>query len=153
MTPLLHQTLDRLLEILASGVVMENEELTSLTADIVAAHVSNNSVAISDLPLLIESVHHALSGLSEGGEPEETKPEPVVSIRASKKNDKLICLVCGEGLKSLKRHLNTAHDMTPADYREAFNLPGDYPMIAPDYAAKRSELAKKIGLGRKPKAK
>ena len=131
---------------------VNDHTLTELTADIVGAHVSNNSVAISDLPLLIKSVHETLSGLNDAGEPAEPKLEPAVSVRASKKNDKLICLVCGQEAKMLKRHLRTSHDMEPQDYRQAFDLPGDYPMVAPAYAEQRRKLAKKIGLGRKRKS-
>ena len=126
-----------------------NEMLVTLTADIVAAHVSNNSVAISDLALLINNVHAALSNL--GNQPVvEEKPVPAVSIRASVKPDHIVCLEDGKKLKMLKRHLMTHYGMTPEDYRQRWGLPGDYPMVAPNYAEKRRELAKKIGLGRKP---
>lgn len=128
----------------------ENREmLITLAADIVTAHVANNSVEVSDVPVLIESVYGALAKL--GNETvEEAKPEPAVSIRASIKPDYLICLEDGKKMKMLKRHLKTAYDMTPEEYRERWNLPADYPMVAPNYAATRRELAKKIGLGRKP---
>lgn len=125
-----------------------NEMLVTLTADIVAAHVSNNSVAISDLAILINNVHAALSNLGEKPV-EEAKPVPAVSIRASVKPDHIVCLEDGKKLKMLKRHLKTAYDMTPEDYRAKWDLPSDYPMVAPAYARKRQELAKKIGLGRK----
>jgi predicted transcriptional regulator len=128
-----------------------HETLITLTADIVAAHVSNNSVAVADIPHLIENVHRALNGLS----PTETvvepeRPEPAVSVRASIKPDYIVCLEDGKKLKMLKRHLMTHYNMTPEDYRARWNLPADYPMVAPNYAATRRELAKKIGLGRKP---
>ncbi|WP_137679636.1 MucR family transcriptional regulator [Aurantiacibacter suaedae] len=128
----------------------ENREmLITLAADIVTAHVANNSVEVSDVPVLIENVYGALAKL--GGETvEEAKPEPAVSIRASIKPDYLICLEDGKKMKMLKRHLKTAYDMTPEEYRERWNLPADYPMVAPNYAETRRELAKKIGLGRKP---
>ncbi|OYX66964.1 MAG: transcriptional regulator [Sphingomonadales bacterium 32-64-17] len=128
----------------------ENREmLITLAADIVTAHVANNSVEVSDVPVLIETVYGALAKL--GGETvEEAKPEPAVSIRASIKPDYLICLEDGKKMKMLKRHLKTAYDMTPEEYRERWNLPADYPMVAPNYAETRRELAKKIGLGRKP---
>ena len=124
----------------------EQETLVTLTADIVAAHVSNNSVAISDIPLVIRSVHDALSGLGRTAEP-EVKQEPAVSIRASVKPDYLICLEDGKKLKMLRRHLMTHHGMTPDDYRAKWNLPRDYPMVAPNYTEKRRALAKEIGLG------
>ncbi len=123
------------------------EGLTTLTADIVAAHVSNNSVAISDLPLLIQNVFGALSAL--GGKPvaPEVKQEPAVSIRASVKPDYIVCLEDGKKLKMLKRHLMTHYQMTPDAYRAKWNLPADYPMVAPNYAEQRRSLALKIGLG------
>ena len=125
------------------------EMLITLAADIVTAHVSNNSIDVSDVPVLIESVYGALAKL--GGEPVvEAKPEPAVSVRASIKPDYLICLEDGKKMKMLKRHLSTAYNMTPEEYRERWNLPADYPMVAPNYAETRRELAKKIGLGRKP---
>ncbi|MBX3595903.1 MucR family transcriptional regulator [Sphingomonas sp.] len=126
------------------------ETLVTLTADIVAAHVSNNSVAVSDLPLLISNVHGALAGL--GGatpEPEQKKQEPAVSIRSSIKPDYIVCLEDGKKLKMLKRHLMTHYQMTPDQYRAKWNLPADYPMVAPNYAEQRRSLAKKIGLGTK----
>ncbi|MDZ3833098.1 MAG: MucR family transcriptional regulator [Sphingopyxis sp.] len=125
-----------------------NEMLVTLTADIVAAHVSNNSVAISDLALIINNVHAALSAL--GTEVvEEEKPVPAVSIRASVKPDHIVCLEDGKKLKMLRRHLMTHYGMTPEDYRAKWGLPADYPMVAPNYAEKRRELAKQIGLGTK----
>lgn len=129
-----------------------SDALMSLTADIVAAHVSNNSVAINDLSSLIANVHGTLAGLAEG-ERQQAAPEPAVSIRASIKNDYIICLEDGKKLKMLKRHLMTHYGMTPEDYRAKWGLPADYPMVAPSYAIKRRELAKKIGLGRKPGSK
>ena len=122
------------------------EMLVTLTADIVAAHVSNNSVAISDLSLLIHNVHAALSNLGEKPVVEE-KPVPAVSIRASIKSDYIVCLEDGKKFKSLKRHLRTQYSMTPEQYREKWGLPVDYPMVAPNYAAARSVLAKQMGLG------
>ena len=126
-----------------------NEMLITLTADIVTAHVANNNVDGETLPGLIESVYGALSGLG-AEETVEERPEPAVSVRASVKSDHLVCLEDGKKMKMLKRHLMTDHGMTPEEYRERWNLPADYPMVAPDYAEKRRELAKKIGLGRKP---
>lgn len=127
----------------------KNEMLITLTADIVAAHVSNNSVAVSDLPTLISNVHSALSGLGGATVVPETRQEPAVSVRASIKPDYIICLEDGKKLKMLKRHLMTHYKMTPEDYRAKWNLPADYPMVAPNYAEQRRTLAKKIGLGTK----
>ncbi|QIG79451.1 MucR family transcriptional regulator [Stakelama tenebrarum] len=126
-----------------------HETLVSLTADVVAAHVSNNSVAVSDLPLLIQNVHGALAGLSEQPSEPEVKQEPAVSIRASVKPDYIVCLEDGKKLKMLKRHLMTHYQMTPEQYRAKWNLAADYPMVAPNYAEQRRTLAKKIGLGTK----
>ena len=126
------------------------ETLVTLTADIVAAHVSNNSVAVSDLPVLIANVHGALVGLgSKAPVVEEKKQEPAVSVRASIKPDYIVCLEDGKKLKMLKRHLMTHYQMTPEQYRAKWNLPADYPMVAPNYAEQRRSLAKKIGLGTK----
>lgn len=125
------------------------ENLLTLTADIVAAHVSNNNVAIADLPDVIGRVHAALSGL---GTPTEAAPEelkPAVSIRASIKPDYIVCLEDGKKLKMLRRHLMTHYGLTPDDYRAKWGLPKDYPMVAPAYAQKRRELAVAIGLGTK----
>lgn len=125
-----------------------NELLITLTADIVAAHVSNNSVAVSDLPLLISNVHNSLNDIS--GEAPGAAPEPAVPIKSSVKKDYIVCLEDGKKLKMLKRHLMTHYSMTPEDYRAKWGLPADYPMVAPSYAEVRRGLAKKIGLGRKP---
>ncbi len=136
---------------MAENELEMHETLITLTADIVAAHVSNNSVAVSDIPSLIENVHRALNGLSAGEVAVEAEmPEPAVSIRASIKPDYIVCLEDGKKLKMLKRHLMTHYNMTPDEYRARWTLPADYPMVAPNYAATRRELAKKIGLGRKP---
>ena len=126
------------------------EMLITLTADIVAAHVSNNSVAVSDLPVLISNVHQALAGLSGGQPIPEIAPEPAVPIRLSVKKDYIVCLDDGKKLKMLKRHLMTHYGMTPDDYRAKWGLPADYPMVAPAYAEQRRVLAKAIGLGRAP---
>ena len=125
------------------------ETLIALTADIVSAHVSNNSVAVSDLPLLIQNVHNALSSLGDELVEPEVKQEPAVSVRASIKPDYIVCLEDGKKLKMLKRHLMTHYQMTPEQYRAKWNLPADYPMVAPNYAEQRRSLAKKIGLGTK----
>ena len=125
------------------------ETLITLTADIVAAHVSNNSVAVSDLPVLIAHVHGALSNLGGPAPIEVVKQEPAVSVRSSIKPDFIVCLEDGKKLKMLKRHLMTHYQMTPEQYRAKWNLPADYPMVAPNYAEQRRTLAKKIGLGTK----
>ena len=125
------------------------DTLLTLTADIVAAHVSNNSVAVNDLPNLIQNVHAALSGISSQPAAAEAKPEPKVSVRASVKPDFITCLECGQKQKMLKRHLMTAHNATPSEYRQRFGLAADYPMVAPNYAEQRRTLAKSIGLGTK----
>lgn len=127
----------------------QSELLITLTSDIVAAHVSNNSVAVSDVSTLIQNVHAALAGLSAPAVVPEVKLEPAVSIRASIKPDYIICLEDGKKLKMLKRHLMTHYQMTPDDYRAKWGLATDYPMVAPNYAEQRRTLAKKIGLGTK----
>ena len=124
------------------------ETLITLTSDIVAAHVSNNNVSAEDVSALIKSVYGALQGL--GAPVQEERPEPAVPIRSSIKPDHLVCLEDGKKLKMLKRYLKTNYDMTPEQYRARWNLPADYPMVAPAYAERRRELAKEIGLGRKP---
>ena len=129
---------------------MNKETLITLTSDIVAAHVSNNDVAVESVPELITNVFSALSSLGADTEADEAPPEPAVSIRASVKPDYIVCLEDGKKLKMLKRYLRTNYDMTPDEYRARWNLPADYPMVAPNYAEKRRDLAKKIGLGRKP---
>ena len=130
-----------------------NETLITLTSDIVAAHVSNNSVSLDDLPTLISNVYGALAVLGQPVAKVEERPEPAVSIRASIKPDYVICLEDGKKLKMLKRHLMTHYNLTPDQYRQRWNLPADYPMVAPNYAEKRRALAKQIGLGRKPGVK
>jgi predicted transcriptional regulator len=125
------------------------DTLLTLTADIVAAHVSNNSVAVNDLPNLIQNVHAALTGISGSTAAPEPKAEPKVSIRSSIKPDAIACLECGRKQKMLKRHLMTNHQMTPAEYRQKWGLSPDYPMVAPNYAEQRRTLAKSIGLGTK----
>jgi predicted transcriptional regulator len=123
--------------------------LLTLTADIVAAHVSNNSVAVNDLPNLIQNVHSALTGISGSSSAPEARPEPKVSIRSSIKPDYIVCLEDGKKQKMLKRHLMTNHGMTPDEYRQKWGLSADYPMVAPNYAEQRRALAKSIGLGTK----
>ena len=132
-----------------ADVEAAEDTLLTLTADIVAAHVSNNSVAVNDLPNLIQNVHGALSGISRTTAAPETKPEPKVSIRSSVKPDYIVCLEDGKKLKMLKRHLMTHYNMTPDQYRQKWGLSPDYPMVAPNYAEQRRNLAKAIGLGTK----
>jgi len=129
---------------------MENEKLIELTADIVSAHVSNNTVSVGDMPTLVQRVHEALTTLKSGGQ--EAAPEaktPLVSPRASIKPDFLVCMECGGKHKMLKRHLMNAHNMTPDQYRADYGLPRDYPMVAPNYSEQRRTLAHSIGLGRR----
>ncbi len=126
----------------------QRPELLDLTTTIVAAHVSHNPIAATDMPGLIATVHQALATV--GTEEAAGKPKPVVPIKQSVKPEYIVCLDDGKKLKMLKRHLKTAYNMSPAEYRERWGLSRDYPMVAPNYAKKRSELAKKIGLGRKP---
>ena len=132
---------------------MDNQDnddtLITLTADIVAAHVSNNSVAVNDLPLLIANVHGALATLGSGGAAPEVRAEPKVPIRSSIKPDYIVCLEDGKKLKMLKRHLMTHYSLTPDQYRQKWGLAADYPMVAPNYAEQRRTLAKSIGLGTK----
>ncbi len=127
----------------------KQELLITLTSEIVTAHVANNDTSLDDVPGLIKNVYAALAGLDVITE-EVSRPEPAVSIRASIKPDYIVCLEDGKKMKMLKRHLMTSYGMTPDDYRERWGLPADYPMVAPNYAERRRELAKKIGLGRKP---
>ena len=132
----------------------DRSELLEMTADIVSAYVGNNSVSAGELPSLIANIHAALSQVTGGVVEVEPEPkEPAVPIRKSISPDFLICLEDGRKFKSLKRHLRTKYDMSPEEYRAKWNLPKDYPMVAPNYAKARSELAKQMGLGqggRKP---
>lgn len=125
-------------------------DVLALTAQIVSAHVSNNSVTPDALPLLIQDVYRTLSGVGHTA-PAAERPQPAVPIKKSVFADHIVCLEDGKKLKMLKRHLKTAYDMTPDQYRERWGLPPEYPMVAPDYASHRSSLAKKIGLGTKPR--
>jgi predicted transcriptional regulator len=127
-------------------------EILALTTEIVSAHVANNNVVNSDVPELIQQVYNKLAELASGEDMSSVELTPAVPIKKSITDDYLICLEDGKKLKMLKRHLMTAYGMTPEEYRAKWGLRPDYPMVAPNYAAKRQELAKKIGLGRKPKA-
>jgi predicted transcriptional regulator len=125
-----------------------HNELLELTTEIVSAHVSNNTLPVHELPQLIQDVYRTLS--SVGGAPiSSERPQPAVPVNKSVTAEYIVCLEDGKKLKMLKRHLKTAYDMTPDEYRERWGLPRDYPMVAPNYAKHRSSLAKKIGLGTK----
>jgi len=135
-------------------MIEEKPELLEMTADIVSAYVGNNTVSADVLPSLIANIHAALSQVSTGAVEAEPEPkEPAVPIRKSISPDFLICLEDGRKFKSLKRHLRTKYDMSPEEYRAKWGLAKDYPMVAPNYAKARSDLAKQMGLGqggRKP---
>lgn len=127
----------------------DNQGLIELTADIVAAYVAHNPVPAANLPELIRTMHSTLSSLAEQKEPEPVEPQtPAVNPKKSVHADHIVCLEDGSTFTSLKRHLMTSHGLTPEAYRQKWNLPPDYPMVPPNYAARRSELAKDIGLGR-----
>ena len=129
-----------------------DSDILALTAQIVSAHVSNNSVSADTLPSLIQEIHRTLAAIAQG-EPVVEKQQPAVPVKKSVYPDHIICLEDGKKLKMLKRHLKTAYNMTPEQYREKWGLPADYPMVAPNYARHRSSLAKKIGLGTKARTK
>jgi predicted transcriptional regulator len=133
-----------------AGTSLDKQALITLASDIVSAHVSNNTVAANELPVLISSVYGALAGLGESVVQVEERSAPAVSVRASIKPDHIVCLEGGRKMKMLKRHLRTDHGMTPEQYRQRWNLPADYPMVAPNYSERRRDLAMQIGLGRKP---
>ncbi|MEM8914353.1 MAG: MucR family transcriptional regulator [Pseudomonadota bacterium] len=137
---------------MAKSELTAQSTLLEYTAQIVASHVANNPTNAADLPRLIAKVHAALleAGSDKPAEPE--RPEPAVPIKKSITPDYIVCLEDGKKLKMLKRHLKTAFDLTPEAYRERWGLPADYPMVAPNYAKRRSKLAKKIGLGRQGRA-
>ncbi len=130
--------------------IEQREELLELTARIVTAQVSKNEMAVADLPGLIGTVHETLAAVGEGP---AAKGEPAVSIKKSVRPDYIVCLEDGEKYRMLKRHLRTAHELTPVDYRKRWGLSEDYPLVAPKYAELRSKIAKKFWLGRKPGTK
>jgi len=133
----------------------QNSDLLALTTEIVSAHVSNNTVAVGDLPLLINQVYHSLANIGKVPAAAPERPQPAVPLKKSVNADYIICLEDGKKLKMLKRHLKTAYNMTPEAYRGRWGLAPDYPMVAPNYARQRSRLAKEIGLGtraRRPRA-
>lgn len=127
----------------------DNIELLALTTDIVASHVANNTVPVADLPQLIQQVYATLASVDASTATAADRPQPAVPLKKSVTPDYIICLEDGKKLKMLKRHLKTRYNMTPEEYRERWGLAVDYPMVAPNYAAQRRELAKKIGLGTK----
>ena len=131
-------------------MTMEPSELQTLTAKVVAAYVGNNTVAVGDLPSLINNVQGAFRGLGEDkAAPVKTEQAPAVPIKKSVTPDYIVCLEDGKKLKMLKRHLKTVYDLSPDEYRIKWSLPPEYPMVAPNYAKARSEMATKLGLGRK----
>ena len=133
---------------------MEQDNLIELTAEIVAAFVSTNTVAAGDLPNLINQVHSALFRTASGAvEPEREALKPAVPVKKSITPDYIVCLEDGKKFKSLKRHLRTHYDLTPEQYREKWSLPLDYPMVAPNYAKARSALAREMGLGQKKRGR
>lgn len=138
---------------------MQNDDVLTLAAEIVSAYASRNQMSQGDLPGLIQSIHATLTGLAGGhshagaeAPKAEAPPAPAVPIDASVGKDAIVCLDCGKSFKTLKRHISTEHGMLPADYRARWGLSKDYPLVAPSYSKRRADTAKKIGLGRKPKA-
>jgi predicted transcriptional regulator len=127
---------------------MSSKEILSLTAQIVAAHISHNTVPVNELPKLLQQIFETLTTIGEIGET-SVAPKPAVSVRKSISPDYIICLEDGKKLKMLKRHLKTSYNITPDEYRMRWGLPSDYPMVAPNYAKQRSKLAKASGLGTK----
>ena len=125
----------------------QSNDLLSLTTEIAAAHVSNNTVALGDLPQLINQIYNSLANIGTAPAAPVARPQPAVSIKKSVQPDYIVCLEDGKKLKMLKRHLKTAYNMSPEAYRERWKLSSDYPMVAPNYALQRSRLAKEIGLG------
>jgi predicted transcriptional regulator len=125
----------------------QSSDLLALTTEIVAAHVSNNTVPVGDLPQLINQVYNSLANIGSVPAAPAERPQPAVPIKKSVHPDFIVCLEDGKKLKMLKRHLKTAYNMTPEAYRERWGLTADYPMVAPNYARQRSRLAKEIGLG------
>ncbi len=125
----------------------QSKDLLALTTEIVAAHVSNNTVTLGDLPQLINQVYQSLANIGTASAAPTVRPQPAVTVKKSVQADYIVCLEDGKKLKMLKRHLKTAYNMTPEAYRERWGLPPDYPMVAPNYARQRSRLAKEIGLG------
>jgi predicted transcriptional regulator len=131
----------------------KSDDLLKLATDIVAAYVSNNPIPVTEVPGMIKSVHSTLGGLTTAGASDaQTSQKPAVTVKKSVTPEYIICLEDGKKLKMLKRYLRSNYNLTPEEYRAKWGLPADYPMVAPNYAAQRSEFAKKIGLGRNPPA-
>ena len=126
----------------------DREGVLRMTADVVSAYLSNNSLPLAQIPDVIRTVYATLGGMGHGADPSQPALKPAVPIKRSVRPEFIVCLEDGKKLKMLKRHLRTTYNMTPAEYRAKWNLPADYPMVAPSYAAQRSDFAKKIGLGR-----
>lgn len=126
-----------------------NADVRKIAGDIVSAYLSNNQVAIDEVPGFIQKVMNAVSG-GPAQEPEPQAVAPAVPIKKSIKDEAIVCLECGAQQKTMKRHLRVSHDLSPADYRTRWNLASDYPMVAPSYSKTRSAMAKKAGLGRRP---
>lgn len=138
----------------ASEMSPDRLEIAELTAEIVSAYVSHNPLSAAQLPEVISAVGASLREKISGAAPESTQAkEPAVPVKKSVTRDAIICLECGKRFRSIRRHLNNAHDLDPAEYRAKWDLPRDYPMTAPSYAERRSELAKSAGLGRKGKGR
>ena len=127
----------------------ERKFLAELTADIVVAHVSNNTVSVTDVATLIQRVHHALTWIGSPASEVAEQMSPAVSVRASLKPDYLVCMECGRKQTTLRRHLRSAHGLSPEQYRKAYQLPMSYPMAAPNYSERRREMARSMGLGRR----
>lgn len=125
----------------------DHTDLLALTTEIVSAHLSNNQVASDEIPAIIQKVYRTLANVNSDGGTLAERPQPAVPIKKSVTPDYIVCLEDGKKLKMLKRHLKTAYNMSPEEYRERWGLPADYPMVAPNYAEQRSKLAKEIGLG------
>lgn len=131
---------------------MAGKDLRQMAVDIIEAFIGHNPVSAEEVPKLIRAVYSALRDLERPqAAGAEEAPQPAVNVRRSVTRDHLVCLECGRKLKTLKRHLQTAHGISPADYRAKWDLPDNYPLVAPNYAARRSTLAKDMGLGRKPR--
>ncbi|MBL8806834.1 MAG: MucR family transcriptional regulator [Rhodospirillales bacterium] len=129
----------------------KSSDVLALTANIVAAHVSKNALPTEELPGLIRQIYHTLSTVGTAGPAPAARPQPAVPVKKSVSNDFIVCLEDGKKLKMLKRHLKAAYNLSPEQYRERWGLPPDYPMVAPSYARKRSQLARDLGLGTKSK--
>jgi predicted transcriptional regulator len=140
----------RMASAISESNTQDDADVLGLSAEIIAAYVSQNAISAAALPDLIRSVHHTLSHLGQGEAPPAPteKQKPAVAVSKSVHHDFIVCLEDGKKLKMLKRYLRSRYDMSPEDYRRKWNLPADYPMVAPAYAARRSDFAKQIGLGR-----